>query len=272
MYGMKYSWKGHKDRNRHKNRVNRNGQARLIYVKNINRNIPTTWRWARRDEREREREREREKRVMNEWPMCSEINLLFLLQTLLQARYSGESGGKTPGLQVLTQSHGQGAWEASQLRLSIILSRPWSPSGYLDLHVTSVWPWHWFALTYRAVTFSGPSLFTRVTTHGDTSPWRDFTRQVALVMMTFALTFLTLDGLDPWFLSAPSDLVYRLCCLVSVHRRITKWCTGRLCLACYERRRDERISIYSWTHTVQISVLRCCYSFSCSCQMMVTIG
>ena len=46
-YGMKYSWKGHKDRNRHKNRIKRNGQARLVYVKNINSNIPTTWRWAR---------------------------------------------------------------------------------------------------------------------------------------------------------------------------------------------------------------------------------
>ena len=34
--------KGHKDRNRHKNRIKRSGQARLIYVKNINRNIPTT--------------------------------------------------------------------------------------------------------------------------------------------------------------------------------------------------------------------------------------
>ena len=47
IYGMKHSWKGHKDRNRHKNRIKkRSGQARLIYVKNINRNIPTTWRWA----------------------------------------------------------------------------------------------------------------------------------------------------------------------------------------------------------------------------------
>ena len=29
IYGMKYSWKGHKDRNRHKNRIKRSGQARL---------------------------------------------------------------------------------------------------------------------------------------------------------------------------------------------------------------------------------------------------
>ena len=49
IYGMKYSRKGHKDRNRHKNRIKRSGQARLLYVKNINRNIPTTWRWARED-------------------------------------------------------------------------------------------------------------------------------------------------------------------------------------------------------------------------------
>ena len=41
--------KGHEDGNRHKNRIKRSGQARLVYVKNINRNIPTTWRWARGD-------------------------------------------------------------------------------------------------------------------------------------------------------------------------------------------------------------------------------
>ena len=46
IYGMKYSWKGHKDRNTYKNRMKRSGQARLVYVTDINRNIPTTWRWA----------------------------------------------------------------------------------------------------------------------------------------------------------------------------------------------------------------------------------
>ena len=49
IYGKKYSWKGHQERNRHKNRIKRSGQARLVYVKNKNRNIPTTWRWARGD-------------------------------------------------------------------------------------------------------------------------------------------------------------------------------------------------------------------------------
>ena len=29
---MKYGWKGHKDRNRHKNRIKRSGQGRLVYV------------------------------------------------------------------------------------------------------------------------------------------------------------------------------------------------------------------------------------------------
>ena len=46
IYWMKYSWKGHKDKNRHKSRIKRSGQARLVYVKKTNRNIPTTWRWA----------------------------------------------------------------------------------------------------------------------------------------------------------------------------------------------------------------------------------
>ena len=39
---MKYSRKGHKDRNRHKNRLKWNGQARLAYVKNINGTIPAS--------------------------------------------------------------------------------------------------------------------------------------------------------------------------------------------------------------------------------------
>ena len=30
---MKYSWKGHKDRNRHKNKIKRSEQARLVYVR-----------------------------------------------------------------------------------------------------------------------------------------------------------------------------------------------------------------------------------------------
>ena len=49
IYGMKYSWKGHKDRNRHKNRINGSGPVGLVYVKNVNRNIPTTWRLAHGD-------------------------------------------------------------------------------------------------------------------------------------------------------------------------------------------------------------------------------
>ena len=45
-YGTENSWKGHKERHRHLNRIKRSGQARLVHVKNINGNIPTTWRWA----------------------------------------------------------------------------------------------------------------------------------------------------------------------------------------------------------------------------------
>ena len=48
IYGMKYSWKDHKDRNRCKNRK-RSEQAVLVYVRKINCNIPTTWGWARGD-------------------------------------------------------------------------------------------------------------------------------------------------------------------------------------------------------------------------------
>ena len=47
IYGMKYSWKGHTVRNIHKNIIKRRWQDQLVYVKDINRNIPTTWRRAR---------------------------------------------------------------------------------------------------------------------------------------------------------------------------------------------------------------------------------
>ena len=48
IYGIKYSWKGHTVRNGYKN-MNRSVQDRSVNVKAINRNIPTTWRWARGD-------------------------------------------------------------------------------------------------------------------------------------------------------------------------------------------------------------------------------
>ena len=49
IYRMKYSWNDHKDRNRRKNGIKRSRQARPVYGKDINRNIPATWRWARGD-------------------------------------------------------------------------------------------------------------------------------------------------------------------------------------------------------------------------------
>ena len=50
IYGMKYCWKGHENINGHKSRIKRSGQARLVCVKDINRNIPTTSRCALRDD------------------------------------------------------------------------------------------------------------------------------------------------------------------------------------------------------------------------------
>ena len=49
---MKHSWEGHKYRNRHKNRIKRSEQARLVYDKDINRNITTTRSCARVVERD----------------------------------------------------------------------------------------------------------------------------------------------------------------------------------------------------------------------------
>ena len=40
IYGLKYSRKGYKERNRHENRIKRSAKARLVYVKDIHRNIP----------------------------------------------------------------------------------------------------------------------------------------------------------------------------------------------------------------------------------------
>ena len=54
IYAMKYSWKGLKDRNKHKDSIKRSEQARLVYVRNINHSIPTTRRWARGDAKGRD--------------------------------------------------------------------------------------------------------------------------------------------------------------------------------------------------------------------------
>ena len=40
IYGLKYSWQGHKERNRHKNGLKRSGQARLVYVKALTATFP----------------------------------------------------------------------------------------------------------------------------------------------------------------------------------------------------------------------------------------
>ena len=69
---MKYCSKGHKDRNRHKNRIKRSGQARLVYVIDINHNIRTTWKWARGDTKEEEeRKKERMEDRKKEWMICT---------------------------------------------------------------------------------------------------------------------------------------------------------------------------------------------------------
>ena len=64
-YRMKYSWKGHNDRNRHKNRIHRSGQAQLDYVKDINHNLLTTWRWAHGDKGQRDRLTNRTERIVH---------------------------------------------------------------------------------------------------------------------------------------------------------------------------------------------------------------
>ena len=44
--------KGHRVRNRQKNRIKRSGQTLSVYIKDTNCSIPTTWRWARGDSME----------------------------------------------------------------------------------------------------------------------------------------------------------------------------------------------------------------------------
>ena len=41
IYGMKYSSRGHRDRNRHKKRIKKEWASSVGLCKNINRNIPT---------------------------------------------------------------------------------------------------------------------------------------------------------------------------------------------------------------------------------------
>ena len=90
IYGMKYRWKGHKDRNRHKNRMKRSGQARLVYVKNGNHSIPATWRWARGDARRGKDSHTRQKHI--EWLY---INISITERDLLLYKRSKHREGMT---------------------------------------------------------------------------------------------------------------------------------------------------------------------------------
>ena len=48
IYGLKYSWQGHKERNRHKHGIKRSGRARLVYVKAQPQHLlhpMAVWRW-----------------------------------------------------------------------------------------------------------------------------------------------------------------------------------------------------------------------------------
>ena len=83
---MKYSRKSHKDINIHKNRIKRSGQARLVYVMYINRNIPTTWRWARRDFLQKGG---RLPRRLCAWLSSRRVSLLYIISS----HYSSTSQG-----------------------------------------------------------------------------------------------------------------------------------------------------------------------------------
>ena len=49
IYGMKCSWKGHKNKNRHKNRIKRSVRVQMVDVFYINHNILATWGLAHGD-------------------------------------------------------------------------------------------------------------------------------------------------------------------------------------------------------------------------------
>ena len=52
--GKKYSWKDHETEKNTRTQFKKNSeQAQLVYVKNIHRNIPTTWGWARGDKKKK---------------------------------------------------------------------------------------------------------------------------------------------------------------------------------------------------------------------------
>ena len=76
---------------RHKNRIKRSGQAWLVYVCDINRNIPTTRRWARGDlwdSRHRPLNRKRLQSVSRTFKSCSQQRPNTHTRTHTRARTS----------------------------------------------------------------------------------------------------------------------------------------------------------------------------------------
>ena len=70
IYGMKHSWKGPQDRNRHKNRTKRRGQVRLVYVKDIKMQQPHHVKgspWGSECELLSEKKKNRKKAVFWKW-------------------------------------------------------------------------------------------------------------------------------------------------------------------------------------------------------------
>ena len=66
IYGTKYSWKNHKDRSRHKNRIKKGVGKLSWFISDINRNIPATWRWAHGGRKRRKKERKERKKKEKE--------------------------------------------------------------------------------------------------------------------------------------------------------------------------------------------------------------
>ena len=91
--------KGYKDRNRHKNRIKRIGQVRLVYVKNINRNIPTTRREPYGDKKKTTEKRRKQQKATQSGsrPKCGIIHGLNFHRTAGTHVCTGGSGTDAVG-------------------------------------------------------------------------------------------------------------------------------------------------------------------------------
>ena len=151
---MKYNWKGHKDRNRHKNRIRRSGQARLVYVRQTVTSPP------REGEPSGTRERERESR-RNRWHCTTALDLA----NSAQRHPSRGSKRKRPSFAPVSPKPPKGSRnQTDRFAARVERPKPWQTGGNSSFH------WSVHAVEGRRESRMTPHLSSRLNGSQETLP------------------------------------------------------------------------------------------------------